>query len=58
MHKFRNTRVPRGGSKTPATSKMFFVALVDGWRAQTNNTTNTFILHVAMVLDTTLWNNY
>ena len=30
MHKFRNTRVPRGGSKTPATSKMFFVALVDG----------------------------
>ena len=43
----------RGGSKTPATPKMeFFVTLVDGWRPQTNYTTETFILVVAMVLDT------
>ena len=36
---------------TPAISKMeFFVTLVDGRRSQTNNTTKTFILDVAMVL--------
>ena len=30
----------------------FFVTLVDGWRLQTNNTKKTFILDVAMVLET------
>ena len=40
---------------TPAISKMeFFVTLVDGRRSQTNNTTKTFILDVAMVLGTSL----
>ena len=28
------------------------------WRPQTNNTKKTFILNVAMVLNTSLWNNY
>ena len=36
----------------------FFVALVDGWRPQIKNNTKTFILDVAMVFDTSLWNNY
>ena len=45
--------------KTHATLKMeFFVTLADGWRSQTNNTKNTLILDAAMVLDTSLWNNY
>ena len=30
----------------------FFVTLVDGWRLQTNDTTEIFILHVAKILDT------
>ena len=48
----------RGGLKTPATPKMeFFVALIDGWRPQTNGT-KSFILDVAMDLGTALWNNY
>ena len=46
------------GSKTPVTPKMeIFVTWVDGWRPQTNFT-KSFILDVAMVLDTSLWNNY
>ena len=36
----------------------FFVTLVDEWRPQSNNNTKTFILDGAMVLDTSLWNNY
>ena len=45
-------------SKTAVTPKIkFFVTLIDVWRLQTNNTTKPFILDVAMVLDTSLWNN-
>ena len=45
--------------KTHMTLKMeFFVTLADGWRSQTNNAINTFILDATMVLDTSLWNNY
>ena len=43
---------------TPATPEMeFFDTLVDDWRRQTN-VRKSFILDVAMGLDTSLWNSH
>ena len=36
----------------------FLVALVDGSKPQTNNTTITFILDIAIILERSVWNNY
>ena len=41
-----------------APEREFYVTLVDGWSSRTNNTTKTFILDIAMVLETSLGSYY